>query len=99
MSLPRGSLGFLNDKAERPRGFGRIRDRLWLGRPDRGELALSYAEGNNRDRQRESDAQPLSDTERRPPTLAGSAGHVPRRREHRTDVSDELGVDRGTDPL
>jgi hypothetical protein len=95
MSLPRGSLGFLNEKAVS--GCGRTRDRLRLGRPDRGQFALSHSEGD--DRNRVSDAQPVSHSECRPPTLAGSAGHVPRRRERRADVSDEVSVDGRAGPL
>jgi hypothetical protein len=95
MSLPRTSLGFLNEKAVS--GCGRTRDRLWLGRSDRGQFARSHSEGDGRNRA--SDAQPLSHTECRPPTLAGSAGDLPRRRERRADVSDELSVDGRTGPL
>ncbi len=49
MSLPRGSLGFLewraNEKGERPRGGGRIRDRLRRGLPYGGQFAVSVPEG------------------------------------------------------
>lgn len=48
MSPPRGSLGFLNEKAERPRGPGRIRDRLRRSLPDGGQYALSVPEGDDR---------------------------------------------------
>ena len=94
MSLPRGSLGFLNEKAVS--GCGRTRDRL-RGCPERGQFAVSHSEGD--DRNRRSHAHPLSHSERRPPALAGSAGHVPRRRHYGTDVSDELSVDSRTDSL
>jgi hypothetical protein len=94
MSLPRGSLGFLNEKAVS--GCGGTRDGL-RGCPDGGQFALSHSEGD--DRNRASDAQPLSHTECRPPTLAGSASDVPRRRERRADVSDELSVDGSASPL
>ncbi len=90
MRLPRGSLGFLNDKAERPRGAGRIRDRLRLGCPDGGQ-SVPLFQGNGRDSQ--SYAQPLSHTEHSPPAHTASTGHVPRRRHRGADVSDELSVD------
>jgi hypothetical protein len=56
MSLPYGSLGFLNEKAERPRGFGRVRDRLWRGFPYGCHFALAYSQGDDRD----PGGQPLS---------------------------------------
>src|ERR1700694_6304588 len=97
MTLPKVSLAFLNDKAHPPRGSGRTRDRLWLGRPDRGQFALSHPKGDDLDP--ESDAQLLSYTECSPPTHASSAGHVPQRRAHGADVSDEVSVDRRTGAL
>jgi hypothetical protein len=97
MSLPRGSLGFLNEKGEPPRGSGRGRDRLRRGCPDGGQFAVSHSKGN--DRERNPDAQPHSHTECKPPTLASSAGHVPWRRQRGTDVPDELSVDDRADPL
>jgi hypothetical protein len=98
MSLPRGSLGFLNAKAERRRGIGRIGDRLWLGRPDRRQLALSDPEGDDRDRA-SSDAQPRTRTKYGAPAHARSAGNLPWRRQRWADVSDELSLDHHPDPL
>src|SRR6202158_2751851 len=97
MTRPKGSLGFLKDKAQRPRVSGRTLARLWLGRPDRGQFALSHPKGDDLDP--ESDAQLLSYTECSPPTHASSAGHVPQRRAHGADVSDEISVDRRTGAL
>jgi hypothetical protein len=48
MSLPSGSLGFLHAKAERPRGFGRIRYRLRLGCPYGCHFALAFSQGDDR---------------------------------------------------
>ncbi len=73
MSLPRGSLGFLNEKAERPRGPGRIRDRLWRGFPYGRRFALAYSQGDDRDPR----GQPLSSSKYSPPAHAASAGHLP----------------------
>ena len=75
MSLPRGSLGFLNAKAERPRGVGRIRDRLRRGFPYGGQFALSIPKGDDRDPER--GGQPLAHSKYIPPAHAASAGHVP----------------------
>lgn len=58
MSPPHGSLGFLNEKGERPRGPGRIRDRLRRGFPYGGHFSLSFPKGDHRD----PDGQPLSHT-------------------------------------
>jgi len=91
MSPPRGSLGFLSDKAERYGGLGCIRDRLRRGCPDGGHFAIRLTQGNDRDCQ--SYVQPFSDTKHRPPAHTASTGHVPRRRHRGADVSDELSVD------
>ena len=99
MSLPRGSLGFLSDKAERSGGIGRIRDRLWGVRPDRGHFALPHAEANDCDRQPESNAQPLAHTKRSPPTDAGAPGHLPWWGQQRADADDGRGVDHSADPV
>jgi hypothetical protein len=56
MSLPCGSLGFLNEKGERPRGLGRVRDRLWRGFPYGCHFALAFSQGDDRD----PGGQPLS---------------------------------------
>jgi hypothetical protein len=77
MSLPRGSLGFLSEKVWLRRSTGRIRDRLRLGCPDGGQFALP--EGDDHDRQPESDAQPIPHTKHGPATHTGSRGHLPRR--------------------
>jgi hypothetical protein len=73
MSLPSGSLGFLNEKAERPRGSGRIRDRLRLGCPFGCHFALAFSQGDDRD----PGGQPLAHSEYGPPAHAASAGHMP----------------------
>jgi hypothetical protein len=73
MSLPRGSLGFLNEKAERPRGLGRIRNRVRLGWPDGCHLALTFSQGDGR----YPGGQPLSYSKYSPPAHAAPAGHMP----------------------
>jgi len=73
MSLAGGSLGFLNEKGERPRGPGRIRDRLWLGRPYGCRFALAYSQGDDHD----PGGQPLSYPKYSPPAHAASTGHLP----------------------
>jgi len=98
MSLPRGSLGFLSDQAKVRRGSGGICDRLWLGRPDCQQLALSDPEGDDRDRA-SSDAQPRTRTKYGAPAHARSAGNLPWRRQRWADVSDELSLDHHPDPL
>jgi len=60
MSPPRGSLGFLNEKAERPGGLGRIRDRLRRGCPYGGQFAGFIPKGD--DRNADPGGQPLSHT-------------------------------------
>jgi hypothetical protein len=89
MSLPRGSLGFLSEKAIS--GCGRTYDRLRRACPERGQLAVSHSEGD--DRNRASDPQPLSHTKHGPSTDAGSTGHVPQRRHRGTDALDGRRVD------
>jgi len=73
MSLPCGSLGFLHAKADRPRGGGRIRDRLRLGCPYGCHFALALSQGDDRD----PGGQPLSQSKYSPPADAASAGHLP----------------------
>lgn len=97
MSPPRRSLGFLNDQADAPRRAGRIRDRLRLGCPDGGQLAL--LQGDDHDRQPESGAQPISHTECSSPADPGSPGHVPQRRHRGTDALDGRRVDGGAAAL
>src|SRR5216683_7730310 len=89
MSLPCGSLGFLHAKAERPRGLGRIRDRLWLGLPHGRHFALAHSQADDRDPR----GQPLSSSKYSPPAHAAPAGHLPQRREYGADAADERNLD------